>query len=221
VEVWERIISRWRNPRQSGAPNAPASLKRNNSAVNRLTLLALVLAAWALAIFGKLVTLQVVQHSKYSAIARSQQEHRVDIPAPRGSILDRNGQPLAISVPVASVSVNPQQIQNLRVATEVLGNTLNLDQQVLRTRLEWARGNHKGFMWVKRRIDPFETDRLKAMHLDWITFHSESERHYPKGEVASHVLGAVYKDEEGAAAWSARLTKCFVERMAPSCWSRT
>ncbi len=85
------------------------------------------------------------------------------------------------------------------MATEVLGNTLNLDQNVLYSRLDWARDNHKGFMWVKRRIDPFETDRLKAMHLDWVTFHTESQRHYPKGEVAAHVLGAVYKDEEGAA----------------------
>ena len=115
------------------------------------------------------------------AIARSQQEHQVDIPAPRGSILDRNGQPLAISVPVDSVSVNPQQIENLRLATEVLGNTLNLDQQVLSTGWRWARENHKGFLWVKRQIDPFETDRLKAMHLDWVTFHTESQRHYPNG----------------------------------------
>jgi cell division protein FtsI (penicillin-binding protein 3) len=196
VEVWERVLSRWYNP--PGASLRQPPLQQHVSAVNRLTVLSVVLLLWALAIFGKLITLQVLDHAKYSAIARSQQEHLVDIPAPRGSILDRNGQPLAISVAVASVSVNPQQIQNLRVATEVLGNTLNLDQQVLFSRLERARQNHKGFMWVKRRIDPFETDRLKAMHLDWITFHTESQRHYPKGEVASHVLGAVYKDEEGA-----------------------
>jgi cell division protein FtsI (penicillin-binding protein 3) len=228
VEVWGRIISRWRNPpfksagRAAGgsANNAAskaannalnllqrASLRRHSSAVHRLTFLAIALTLWALAIFGKLITLQVVQHAKYSAIARSQQEHQVDIPAPRGSILDRNGEPLAISVPVASVSVNPQQIQSLRVATEVLGNTLNLDQKVLYSRLDWARQNHKGFMWVKRRIDPFETDRLKAMHLDWVTFHTESQRHYPKGEVASHVLGAVYKDEEGAAGVERTLDK--------------
>ena len=131
--------------------------------------------------------------------ARSQQEHTIDIPAPRGTILDRNGQPLAISVPVASVSVNPLQIENLRLATEVLGNTLNLDQRVLFERLTWARQNHKGFLWIKRKIDPFATDRLKAMHLDWITFHTESQRHYPDGQLASHVLGAVYKNEEGAA----------------------
>jgi cell division protein FtsI (penicillin-binding protein 3) len=212
VATWWRVISRWRNrpdtrfpqtdlpPRRfpDAAHNALASLQRHSAAIHRLTLLAAVLLVWALAIFAKLINLQIVLHTKYSAIARSQQEHEIDIPAPRGSIFDRNGQPLAISVPVASVSVNPQQIQNLKVATEVLGNTLNLDQHVLFDRLTWALENHKGFMWVKRRIDPFETERLKAMHLDWITFHTESQRHYPKGEVASHILGAVYKDEEGA-----------------------
>ncbi len=169
-----------------------------SAAASRLTVLAAVLLLWALAIFGRLIKLQVREHAKYVAIARSQQEHKMDIPAPRGTIVDRNGQALAISVPVDSVSVNPQQIANLRVATEVLGNTLSLDQTELYKRLTWAREKHKGFLWVKRRIDPFETDRLKAMHLDWVTFHTESQRHYPKGFTAAHVLGAVYKGEEGA-----------------------
>jgi cell division protein FtsI (penicillin-binding protein 3) len=154
---------------------------------------------WAAAICAKLVSLQIVQHAKYEAIARSQQEEKVDLRAPRGSIFDRNGQPLALSVPVDSVSVNPQQIGNIRLAAEVLGNTLNLDQSVLYSRLEWARENHKGFLWVKRKIDAFETERLKALHIDWVTFHTESQRHYPAGQVAAHVIGAVYKDDDGAA----------------------
>ena len=148
----------------------------HSSANNRLTLLAAALLLWAAAICAKLISLQVVNHARYEAIARSQQEEKVDIPAPRGSIFDRNGQPLAISVPVDSVSVNPQQIENIRLAAEVLGNTLNLDQQVLYERLHWARENHKGFLWVKRRVDPFETERLKTLHLDWVTFHTESYR---------------------------------------------
>jgi len=178
-----------------------------SAAVNRLTVLAAVLLLWAGVIMARLVSLQVSQHVKYSNIARSQQENKVDIPAPRGTILDRNGQPLAISVPVDSVSVNPQQISNIRVATEVLGNTLNLDQQVLYSRLQWSQSNHRGFMWVKRRIDPFETERLKAMHLDWVQFHTESLRHYPKAETAAHVLGAVYRGEEGAAGIERSLDK--------------
>ena len=178
-----------------------------SAAVNRLTCLAAFLLLWALAIAGRLFSLQVVQHARYAALARSQQEHEIEIPAPRGTILDRNGQPLAISVPADSVSVNPQQIADLKLATEVLGNTLNLDQRVLYRRLEWARHNHRGFMWVKRRIDPFQIERLKAFHLDWVTFHVESQRHYPKGDTAAHVIGGVYKDEEGAAGVERALDK--------------
>lgn len=179
-------------------PDAALSRFKMGSAVTRLTIIALAMAAWAVWIFSHLISLQVVEHDRYAKMARAQQEEKVEIPAARGSILDRNGQPLAISVPVTSVSVDPRQISNLRVATEVLGNTLNLDQKILYDRLTLYRRNHKGFMWVKRRIDPFETERLQAMHLDWITFKTESQRHYPGAEVGSHVLGAVYKDENGA-----------------------
>ena len=66
---------------------------------------------------------------------------------------------------------------------------------------------HKGFMWVKRRIDPFQIERLKAFHLDWVTFHVESQRHYPKGDTAAHIIGGVYKDEEGAAGIERTLDK--------------
>ena len=175
-----------------GRPNSTA-------AANRLAVVAAVLLLWGLRIVFALVSMQVSQHAKYQAIARSQQEHEVDIPAPRGSIFDRNGQPLAISVPADSVSVNPQQIGDLKVATDLLGNILHLDKTVLYSRLNWARQNHKGFLWVKRKMDPFETERLKALNLEWATIKTESQRHYPKGETAAHVVGTVYKQEEGAA----------------------
>jgi cell division protein FtsI (penicillin-binding protein 3) len=161
--------------------------------------LAAVLFLCGAGIFARLVSLQIVQHDKYVSLARSQQEHRVDIPAPRGSIYDRNGQPLALSVPADSVSVNPLQISDIRVATELLGNMLHLDQQVLYERLRLARENHKGFLWIKKRLDPFETNRLKALHLDYVAFHPDSQRRYPKAETASHIVGGVYKGEEGAA----------------------
>ena len=90
--------------------------------------MAVILFLWALAIFARLIVLQVVQHDKYVEIARKQQEEQIPIPAPRGSIFDRNGQPLAISVPVDSVSVNPRQITDPQMASVVLGTFLKLDQ---------------------------------------------------------------------------------------------
>ncbi len=163
-----------------------------SAAVNhRLTMMAVILFLWALAIAARLVVLQVVQHSKYVDIARRQQEEQIAIPAPRGTIVDRNGQPLAISVPVASVSVNPQQITDPKMAAELLGSFLELDQPALYSKIVTARNSHKGFLWIKHDMDPFETQRLKDLHLSYATFHDESERHYPAGETAAHVLGGM------------------------------
>lgn len=168
------------------------------AAVTRITWVAAALLVWGVLILGKLISLQVTQHARYAAMAQAQQQAELHIHAPRGTIFDRNGHPLAISVPVDSVSVNPLQIADLNVAKELLGGVLQLDQEALYERLRWARQNHKGFLWVKRRVEPFETERLKSLHLDWLTLHTESARHYPKDQIASHVLGAVFKDEEGA-----------------------
>jgi cell division protein FtsI (penicillin-binding protein 3) len=167
-------------------------VRGRSAAVNhRLVSTAVILFLWALAIFARLIVLQVVQHTKYVAIARRQQEEQIAIPAPRGSIFDRNGQPLAISVQVASISVNPQQITDPQMASEVLASYLKLDQRALYNRLATARSGHKGFLWIKKQMDPFETERLKSLHLAYATFHADSERHYPGGETAAHVLGGL------------------------------
>ena len=167
-------------------------VRGRSTAVNhRLASMAVILFLWALGIFARLIVLQVVQHKKYVEIARKQQEEQIPIPAPRGSIFDRNGQPLAISVPVASVSVNPQQIDDPQMASEVLSSFLKLDRATLSARLEAARRTHKGFLWVKHGMDPFETERLQSLHLAYATFHTESQRHYPSGETAAHVLGGL------------------------------
>ena len=200
-------------------------VRGRSAAVNhRLASTAVILFLWALAIFARLIVLQVVQHTKYVAIARKQQEEQIPIPAPRGSIFDRNGQPLAISVPVDSVSVNPQQITDPRLASEVLASYLKLDQAALYNRLATARTNHKGFMWIKHDMDPFETERLKTLRLAYATFHTESERHYPSGETAAHILGGLgVIPKEGRwcrACWESSVVwiKCCAGRTAPNVW---
>ncbi|MCU1330462.1 MAG: Peptidoglycan glycosyltransferase [Bryobacterales bacterium] len=169
------------------------------AAANRLTFVAAVLLLWGVWIVWTLFSIQIRHHTDYVLQARKQQEEDVSLQAPRGSIYDRNGQPLAISVPVESVSVNPMRMSNLRVASEVLANMLHLDQTALYGRLTQARKNRRGFMWVKHRLDPFETEHLKGLNLEWASFHTESQRHYPKLQTAAHVIGTVYKEEEGAA----------------------
>lgn len=168
-----------------------------NRAARRLTWFAALVLLWSALVLIKLFWLQVVNHKTYLRLARQQQERMVEIPAPRGSIYDRNGRPLAMSVPLDSVSVNPRRVPDLEVAAEILSGILEIDRTTLYGRLLMAADNNRGFMWVKRKIAPEQSRRLRSLHLDWIEFQQESQRYYPKGTVAANVLGSVDYEERG------------------------
>jgi cell division protein FtsI (penicillin-binding protein 3) len=154
---------------------------------------------WGAAIFLKLFILQVVRHSEYREIARARQELVVEIPAPRGNIFDRTGSPMAMSTPMESVFVNPLRVPDLGVAAEILSRILNLDNPSLLSRMKWGLDNHRGFLWIKRRISFEEEQRLRSLHLEWIEMQGETQRHYPKDSIAAHVLGSVDFAEKGNA----------------------
>jgi cell division protein FtsI (penicillin-binding protein 3) len=169
------------------------------AAVKRLTFLVAAVLIWAAAIFYKLVSMQVLHHQKYVTLARKQQEHVITVQAPRGYIYDRNGKPLAISVPVDSVFVNPLRLPDVSVAAEVMAPILNLDRAKLEKEMRDAVEDHRGFLWVKKKISSEESRRLHDLKCDWIEFQPESVREYPDGGIAAHLLGGVYKDEQGFA----------------------
>ncbi len=173
--------------------------RRDLSYSRRLTWVGGGALLWAGLILVKLVSLQVVHHRDYARLARQQQELRVDIPAPRGPIFDRTGQPLAMSVPVESVSVNPLKVPDMGVASEILARILHQDAGELHNRMRQAYDHQRGFLWVARKISGREAEELRSLHLDWIDFETESQRHYPNGTLAAHVLGSVDHDERGNA----------------------
>jgi cell division protein FtsI (penicillin-binding protein 3) len=165
----------------------------------RLTILAALLLVWGAAIFAKLFSLQVVHHQEYVRMARNRQELDLEIPAPRGTIFDRHGQPLAMSVPTESVYVNPLKVPDLGVAAQILALVLHLDQPDLYGKMKWSYENRRGFLWVKRKISFDEGQSLRQLGLEWIGIQSESQRHYPNGTLAAQVLGSVDFQEKGNA----------------------
>ena len=169
-------------------------------AERRLTWLALIVSVWGVAIFGKLISLQVLHHREYAAKARAIQEIVVPIPAPRGTIFDRNGQPLAMSLSLDSVHVNPQKVPDIAFASDLLSRVLSgVDRNSLQEKMRAASEAGRGFLWVKRRISPQESETLRKMALNWIDLSRESQRHYPKGMLAAHVIGGVDFEERGNA----------------------
>jgi cell division protein FtsI (penicillin-binding protein 3) len=165
----------------------------------RLIWLAGIILVWGAAIFFKLISLQVVHHQQYVAAARRSQEKVDEIPAPRGSIFDRSGAPLALSVPIESVHINPLKAP-LRAASEILSLVLHMDRDELYGRMQAAFDNRRGYLMVKRKVSFEEAQSLRTMRtngLDWIDIDEESQRHYPNGMLAAHVLGGVDFEEKG------------------------
>lgn len=154
---------------------------------------------WAALIAGRQVWIQVVRHEHYRKLAGQQQKRLIELRAPRGAIFDRNGQPMAMSLPVDSVCVNTLRAPELPLAVDILAPILKLDREELLDKLRAAAGNRKrrGFVWIKRRISLEESDRLRSLKLDWIEFRQESQRIYPHGSIGAHVVGDVNHAEHG------------------------
>jgi cell division protein FtsI (penicillin-binding protein 3) len=164
----------------------------------RLQWLVGIVVLWGAAILWNLVKLEVFHHKEYVRIAHKTQEIEVKVSAPRGPILDRSGEPLAMSVPVEKVTVNPLKLPDLPVAADLLALVLHLNRAELYGRMLDAQQNGRGYLVVKPKITFEEGQNLRALKLEWVDIDRKSERHYPGGALAAHVLGSVDFNETGS-----------------------
>ncbi len=119
----------------------------------------------------------------------------VSIPAHRGMITDRNGEPLAMSTPVASVWANPQELAAARDRWPELNKQLELPsgflEKLLASRME------KEFVYLRRHVNPELAERVIALGVPGVSTQPEYRRYYPMGEVAAHVVGFTNVDDSG------------------------
>ena len=158
-----------------------------------------VVIAWlGLAAFGlmwRAVDLQL-NHKEFLQNQGDARHLRVvEINATRGRVVDRNHQPLAISTPVDSVWVNPQQLsedpERWPVLLELLDLEPNYLQRVLAERVE------REFVYLKRHVDPEVAKLVADLGLAGVHMQREYRRYYPTGEVAAHVVGFTNVDDVG------------------------
>lgn len=119
----------------------------------------------------------------------------ISIPASRGIIYDRNHHPLAVSSPVVSVWVNPQQFSSDDPGLPQLAKLLGEKPKTLQKRLEHAKGRE--FVYLKRQMEPSIGKEIQALAIPGVYLQREYRRFYPDGEVAAHVIGFTNIDEKG------------------------
>ncbi|GIU95193.1 MAG: penicillin-binding protein [Gaiellaceae bacterium] len=168
---------------------------RRASASNRriVVLAALVLAVLAVAL-GRAFWLQVVNGDAYAALAVRQHRETVVVPAARGTILDRNGEPLAIGRQALTVYANPRQVDRPRDLTLAAAEKLGVDPATLYPQLV---DRSRGFVYVARKADPHAALALQELGFSGIGSYPEELRTYPQRSVAAHVLGYAGLDNVG------------------------
>jgi len=159
----------------------------------RLWILGAVLFLWVAAVLGRLVYLQVVKYRFFLNLASRQRGRVLDVDPRRGTIYDRNGTELAMSIDVDSVFAVPSEIPDQETTSQILANVLGLDAQELLLHLR----SQKNFAWVKRKVDAETGERVRALNLRGIYFRKEPKRFYPKRDLAAQVIGYVGTDDEG------------------------
>jgi cell division protein FtsI (penicillin-binding protein 3) len=119
----------------------------------------------------------------------------VSIPAHRGMLLDRHGEPVAVSTPVESVWANPRETLQAPERIAELAQELGLDARDLRHRL--TERASREFVYLRRHVNPDVAQRVQALGVPGIGLQREFRRYYPMGEVAGHVLGFTNIDDHG------------------------
>jgi cell division protein FtsI (penicillin-binding protein 3) len=143
---------------------------------------------------GRMGYLHLVQQSFLADQGEQRMVRDESIPALRGDIKDRNGEPLAVSSPVKSLWLNPQLFDAANVPK--LATTLGISANTLTRRLK--RNRHQSFMYVERHLPPEKADDVLALKLSGIFSETEYRRFYPASEVTSHVVGMTNIDGFGA-----------------------
>ena len=115
-----------------------------------------VLVLWALAIQGRLIVLQVVQHDQMVARADRQQMSTVIAPAKRGEIFDRSGRLLAYSVDADTIYAVPTEIEDAATAAALLCEALADCTKKSRDELRERLSQDRSFVYVRRRASPMQ-----------------------------------------------------------------
>lgn len=157
-------------------------------------MLAIVLIGLGLLV-GRVVILHVVDRPFLQGQGDARTLRTDPIPAHRGMISDRNGEPLAISTPVVTLWANPQDVPEDPIQRLQLARALGMELDDLDARL--ARFASREFMFLRRQLTPEAAQRVLELRIPGVYRQDEYKRYYPAGEVTAQLLGVTNVDDVG------------------------
>ncbi len=161
----------------------------------RLTLVSVFFSLLAVSLLARAVHLQVFRQDFLNQQADTRHLRNERISAHRGTITDRNGEPLAISTPVDSIWANPKILAPAVDRVPQLARLLGIDSQQLIRRV--TRSMDKEFLYLKRHLSPAQAQLVLDLQLPGVNVQREYRRYYPAGEVTGHLVGFTNIDDAG------------------------
>jgi len=159
----------------------------------RIRLIQYVLLGMLGVVSARAFEFQIMNPGEIIDRAHKRFDHAVELSPHRGTIFDRSGEPLAISLEVKSIAANPRIIENRHQVARQLANALNLERRSVEKKL----GEKRYFVWIKRHVTPDEAARVKALKIPGIGFYDEAKRFYPESESLANLIGFVGIDGKG------------------------
>ena len=159
----------------------------------RSRLAVVMLAAGSLVLLGRAVQVQWVDADFYVAEGEKRYAATQKLPAMRGRILDREGTPLAVSVPAHSVAVSPKTFAADTAQRKALAAALGMSVADLAER---TAGDGE-FAWLRRQVDAEVWERVRALRIPGVFDRPEYRRRYPEGAAAAHIVGFANIEEVG------------------------
>lgn len=171
-------------PMTPGIPHAARMRAYLAGAVLTVALVGVAARAWGL---------QVDQAPKYRELAARQHSVDVNIPAPRGEVIDVHGRPLAVSADADSIWANPREIHDVTDSAAKLAQLVGGDAATLEAKL----GVDRGFVWIARHVKPDVAAAVKAAKLKGVVVAKEPRRWYPGRTIGGPVIGRADIDGNG------------------------
>ena len=146
-------------------------------------------------LIGRALDMQVLHSEFFEQQGDARQLRVVPIPAHRGPIVDRNGEPFAVSTPVSSIWVDPKKIIDELDQLPRLAKVLSMDTQSMQKKI--LDNSARSFVYLKRHVPPEQAKKVMDLKIPGVALQDEYRRYYPMGEVAAHVVGFSDIDDKG------------------------
>ena len=157
----------------------------------------MVIGAILLGLIGRVAYLQTTEAESLRSAAADQWTRSVTLPAQRGTVFDRHGAELAMSVPAVTVSINPKLIDNGPATVQILDELLDLPDEKVAELVAEIAAQDRGFVFVQRQADADIGDEIAAMKLPGVNVDRESRREMPGGDTGRSVIGRTNIDGIG------------------------